>query len=384
MQKYNRDNFLKSWCDNQKYFDMLSIMGSLSGLFSDNSVPYLDYRLAENIFCMYFNAINHARDCTSYDARLGSLGIGIKTFILSSGNSNEKIAEFNKLKPQLSKLQGINLAKKIAEFRNKRIEFANNIYNIDTSQYHIIGRQEGNLRIFNTPYDKINIENIHIKRDNETSISFNDEINEYIFNKSKSVLMQRFIVSNIYKDVKIEILKNPLELLEKFFKQLNSKDKVLTKGIDYVVLPLYSLRNHEVPLKFGLNQWNASGRPRHEDELYIPVPAFIHKYYPNFFPSRDVSFELLLPDGTKLSAKMCQDGAKGLMSNPNRELGNWLLRKILHKKPHNIVTMQDLDEFGFDSVCVQKMNYKNEAGLQVYKIYFTQNVENYDNFIQKK
>ncbi len=189
---------------------MLSIMGSLSGLFSDNRVPYLDYRLAENIFCRYFNAINYARDCTSYDARLGSLGIGIKTFILSSGNSNEKIAEFNKLKPQLNQLQGINLAKKIAEFRNKRIEFANNIYNINYSQYHIIGRQEGNLRIFNTPYDKINIENIHIKKDNETSISFNDETNEYIFNKSKSVLMQRFIVSDVYKDVKIEILKNPL------------------------------------------------------------------------------------------------------------------------------------------------------------------------------
>ena len=51
MQKYSTNNFLKDWNKNNEYFEMLSIMGSLSKLFSDNTTPYLDYRLAENIFC---------------------------------------------------------------------------------------------------------------------------------------------------------------------------------------------------------------------------------------------------------------------------------------------------------------------------------------------
>ncbi|MBQ9311895.1 MAG: NgoFVII family restriction endonuclease [Bacteroidales bacterium] len=380
MQKYNKNYFLSNWQNNKKYFDMLSLMGSLSKLFSENNIPYLDYRLAENLFCKYFDAINNARDCTSYDARLENLGIGIKTFILKSDSSNEKVAEFNKLKPELNKYRGIELAKKISEFRNKRIQFANDLYNIAYSQYHIVGRQEGILRVFNTEYDTIDENHIHVKKDTDTSISFNDEVNEYIFNKSKSVLMKRFILPKTYKDIKVEILENPLDLLERFFGELKPNDKKLTKGIDYVILPLYSLKLNEVAPKSGLNQWNANGRPRHEDELYIPVPSYIHKHYPNFFPERDRNFELILPDGKVLSAKMCQDGSKSLMSNPNSELGNWLLRKVLHKPPRTLVTMQDLNEFGFDSICVQKMNYKNNNGQFVYKIYFAQYLENYNDF----
>lgn len=381
MQEYNKDNFLTNWILNDKYFDMLSLLGSLSGLFSDNTIPYLNYRITENMFCKYYMAENDARDCTSYDARLANLGIGIKTFILKNDYSTEKVAEFNKLRPQLLAFKGKDLARKLGEFRNKRIEFANELYKIESAQYHIIGRKEGLLRIFNVPYDKINIDNIHINKDSDASIIFDDGINEYSFNKSKSVLLQKFHLATLYKDVPVRILENPLELLEQFFNQIKGSSKrVSGRGKDYVILPLYSLRTHTVAEHSGLNQWNANGRLRHEDELYIPVPAFIHQQYPNFFPGRDESFELLLPDGKKLSAKMCQEGNKGLMSNPNKELGHWLLRDVLHKPPRTLVTIQDLYEFGFDSICVQKMNYLNECGQRVYKIYFTQNMESYDTF----
>ena len=80
---------------------MLKLMAQLSRLFSENEVPYLYYRLTENLFCRYYAAINDARSCTAYDARIAGIGIGIKTFGISSGSSTEKIAEFNKLKPQL-------------------------------------------------------------------------------------------------------------------------------------------------------------------------------------------------------------------------------------------------------------------------------------------
>ena len=85
MQKYHYNTlaeYLKSWQSNTKYFDMLKLMAQLSKLFSESNVPYLDYRLAENLFCKYFNAANDARSCTAYDARIAHIGIGIKTFIL--------------------------------------------------------------------------------------------------------------------------------------------------------------------------------------------------------------------------------------------------------------------------------------------------------------
>ena len=75
---------------------MLRILGSLTNLFSDNKIPYLNYRVTENLFCKAFSAKNLARADVSVDATLEDAGIGIKTFIDKNGKSVEKIAEFNK------------------------------------------------------------------------------------------------------------------------------------------------------------------------------------------------------------------------------------------------------------------------------------------------
>lgn len=381
------NSFLQGWICNDKYFDMLSLMAQLSRLFSESDTPYLDYRLTENLFCRYYNAMNDARSCTAYDARLGQLGIGIKTFILKNNQSVEKIAEFNKLKKELNGLKGFELAQKIATFRNERMQFANNQYDVFETQYHIVGRQEGLLRIFNTPYEEVDINKLHLEKDDETSIIFNDERNEYRFNKSKSVLMKRFIVPSQYKDVEVSILEDPLDLLEEFFTQRKAiiqTAKKRIRGYDYVILPLYSYSKQNgkfVAEKSGLNQFNAGGRKRNENELYIPVPKAIHKNYPEFFPDRDTPFTLILPDGKELSAKICQDGGKALMSNPNKELGEWILRKVLKKKPWEIVTINDLYRLGFDSICIEKLHNKNNNEENVYRISFTETAENYEQFI---
>lgn len=383
------NSFLQGWINNEKYFDMLSLMAQLSRLFSESDTPYLDYRLTENLFCRYFNAMNDARSCTAYDARLGQLGIGIKTFILKNNQSVEKIAEFNKLKKELNGLKGFELAQKIATFRNERMQFANNQYDVFETQYHIVGRQEGLLRIFNTPYEEVDISKLHLEKDDETSIVFNDEKNEYRFNKSKSVLMKRFIVPKEYKDVEVSILDEPLDLLEEFFVQRKAgiqTAKKRVRGHDYVILPLYSYSRQNgkyVAEKSGLNQFNAGGRKRNENELYIPVPKAIHNNYPNFFPDRDTPFSLILPDGKILSAKICQDGGKALMSNPNKDLGEWILRKVLKKKPWEIVTMNDLYRLGFDSVCIENLHKNNKNGESEYRISFTEVSENYENFINE-
>ena len=76
---------------NPQYIELLKIMSSLSGLFSDNNVPYLYYRNAENLFCYALNAQNLSRDDTAFDALLKSnetkIGIGLKTFICEQKHS---------------------------------------------------------------------------------------------------------------------------------------------------------------------------------------------------------------------------------------------------------------------------------------------------------
>lgn len=380
----NLNEFLNGWNSNDKYFEMLGLMASLSKLFSENDVPYLDYRLTENLFCKYYNAINDARSCTAYDARFSCLGIGIKTFILNNNASTEKIAEFNKLRPHLADLKGEELAYKLAEFRNERMRFADDTFNVSESQYHIIGRSSGLLRVFNVPYERINIDKIHNVKDKGASISFEDDKNAYTFNRSKTVLMKRFEVPEVYRDVSVDILSDPLTLLEQLLTDKpNDIYRPIVKGYDYVILPLYSTRqNGEVPQKSGLNQWNAGGRARNANEVYIPIPLKIHHLYPNFFPQRDEPFELLLPDGRKLSAKICQEGGKALMSNPNSDLGEWLLRKILKKKEGSLVTKLDLDTFGFDSIMVVNTHKVNEEGLKIFKLEFAENQNNFQTFIE--
>lgn len=386
----NLSSFLTNWKDNTKYFEMLRLMAQLSKLFSEKEVPYLDYRLAENLFCKYFDAANDARSCTAYDARLMHVGIGIKTFVLKGRHGDysvEKIAEFNKLKKTLNGLSGIDLALQIGKYRNERMEFANNQYDVNETQYHIVGRVEGNLRLFNTPYEFVNLEKLHLEKDDETSCSFNDEINEYIFNKSKSVLLKRFNVPSNHIDVPVEILGDPLALFEEFFAEKKGKvvtAKKLVKGDDYVILPLYSFNKKRgcfVAEKSGLNQFNAAGRLRNNLEVYIPIPKVLRSTYPNFFPPRDVPFTLFLPDGRKLSAKICQDGGKALMSNPNSALGEWILRKVLKKRPWELVTMEDLDRLGFDSVCVENLHDIDEEGNKIYRISFSNTNENFQSFI---
>ena len=380
--------FINSWTSNKEYFDMLSLMASLSNLFSESNVPFLDYRLAENLFCKYFNAINDARSCTAYDARIGNLGIGVKTFILPKECSTEKIAEFNKLKPTLEGLKGIALARKLSQYRNERMEYANQLFGIEESLYHIVGRKDGRLLVFNTDYSPIDIDNIQKVKDNSSSLSFWVGDDFYSFNKSKSVLMKKFTLPTQYKEVDVDIIDDPLELLSQLLSKqdigITSTGTSKVKGVDYVILPLYSLKGKHkmVPERSGLNQWNARGRARNENEVYIPIPHKIHDYYPDFFPTRDEPFILVLPDGKTLSAKICQDGGKALMSNPNSALGEWVLRKVLKKPVGEIVTMDDLNALGIDSVYIEKTKDVDKDGQKIYKFIFTSSeYESYDAFI---
>lgn len=103
------------------YIKLLTAVSKLSGLFSDGLVPYINYRVAENVFCRCFGADNLSRSDVAFDARIGTLGIGLKTFVCPTGQSMEKVAEFNSLSRELSQYSGLELAYKLAHSRNERI-----------------------------------------------------------------------------------------------------------------------------------------------------------------------------------------------------------------------------------------------------------------------
>jgi hypothetical protein len=345
--------------NNGVYRQLLSAVARLSGLFSESSTPYINYRLVENIFCRSFNAKNLSRSDTAFDANFHSIGIGLKTFTCPHNSSVEKVAEFNSLSPILSNLQTEALAVKLAEYRNDRIELAQRTYNIESSVYHIVARQDGKLLVFETDYDKIDIDKIHSVKNLNASLQFEDEKNQYSFNHSKSTLFRKFIIPPNAYTLPIEIVENPYDLLLELFdkKVFNSSADEYVQGVDYVILPLYTTKGgRRVPERSGLNQWNANGRERDFGEVYIPIPKIIHDYYPDFFPPRDTQFNLEVPSGEMLTAKVCQDNSKALMTNPNKALSDWLLRKVLNLREGELATIEMLDALGFDSVIIYKTN----------------------------
>lgn len=289
------------------------------------------------------------------------MGVGLKSFVCNGNSSTEKVAEFNSLSRTLQDFKGKELALKLGEFRNDRINLANRVYDIENSLYHIVARKEKELLLFETDYNIIDIDSIHCVKDNKASLQFEDRNNIYTFNYSKSTLFRKFIIPQNAFRLPIDIIEDPYTLLLELFEEnknlKTAKDK-LVKGENYVILPLYGIKNKEkfVFDKSGLNQWNANGRKRDFGEIYIPIPKQIHKNYPGFFPKRDKDFNLQIPTGEVFTAKVCQQDSKALMTNPNKALSDWLLRKVLQLAEGELATMEKLDELGFDSVMIIKEN----------------------------
>lgn len=358
---------------------MLQTIGSLSRLFSESNEPYIAYRIAENLFCKSFEAENLSRTDCSADASKNAIGIGIKTFLEKNGSTMQKVAEFNSDHNLFSGLDTSQKLAKIAELRNKRLETTQRIFGLESLIYHCVTRKENGILVYETPMDLVDVENISKIDDRGNVIGFSDSLHEYSFNIAKSTLYKRFNTKDVFLDLPVKIIDDPFSTLEKMFQVVESTISFAPiRKQQHVFLPLYSTKSGEkiVPEKSGLNQWNASGRTRDPNEVYIPIPAWIHEAYPDFFPNRDEPFTLMLPNGEKMNAKVCQDGSKALMSNPNSALGEWLLRSVLNLKIHELLTYQKLEEIGLDSVVI----YKTESGE--YDIDFT-NIGSYEQFRNK-
>lgn len=354
----------------EQYYRLLQVNAALSRLFSDSPTPFLQYRVVENAYCRSFGATNLSRSDTAFDAQIGDVGIGLKTFICGGNKSLEKVAEFNALAPSFRDLKGRELAEWVLTLRNERIQLAQNLYGVHDAIYHIVARRSGELVLFDSNYklaDTTLISDIH---DNGKAVRFSLGEELYSFNRSKSTLYREFILPEQVQHLPIEIIDDPFELLLQLFDQQGDRHKAQLKEKRQVILPLYSTQGKQgkkVPERSGLNQWNARGRRRSYGEVYIPIPQEVHRREPGFFPRRDEPFVLRLPTGELLQAKVCQEGNKALMTNPNDAIADWLLRKLFRLEEGELLTRKHLDELGFDAVVITDEGSSDE-GERLYAI----------------
>lgn len=365
----------------EKYKEMLSIFGSFTLLFSESSCPYLPYRAHENIFCKCFEAENLARFDCSADAKKSRIGIGLKTWMASD---DQKIAEFGKLKETYENLSGLDLARMISEYRNERIRVTKNIHGIDEMIYHIVKRVPGTMQIIEHAFDYIDTKNLSIipGRGNVNNTYFTDGKHTYHFSTSKNTLYMLFEEMEILDSFDVDIMSNPYDFLISVSQDIayNVPGSDLQQALNRdnkICLRLYSTKSNGTKYvyeKSGLNQWNAGGRPRDPNEIYIPYPLEDRERNIGFFPPRYTLFNLKFPDGTIFPAKVCQADGKAIMSNPNKVLGEWLLRKVFELRERTLITYQMLEKFGVDSVIFTKdseLNYSIDfAEIGTYEEFY--------------
>lgn len=407
--------------DEDFYREALIAVGGLSRLFSESESPFYHYRFVENLFVRATNGKNVSRQDAVFDALVGEnqgIAVGVKTFTIKkkSTYSYEKVQEFTALAGRglIANMKDRELILTIAEERNRRILLESASFNADPekSLYHCLIRREGEALVHEEPYPIIAINRIKPLTPGGKSlpqfgtktsnIHFHDGQNYYRYSRAKNVLLKRFDIKSgeNWKPIPIEITEDVFShLFENVLGGVVTSEMKITglfeeplqvPGIDYVVLPLYSVKSgmKEVPAKSGLNQWNAGGRPRKFGEAYIPVPIDIHKSCSGFFPLGK-NFKLYLPNTKEAaSASLCQSGHKALMTNPNDELCKWIFKVIdpgfsplmYNKAPaREPFTYEDLEIAGYDAVRVSR---RNDPERISYEIQF-EAIGAYEDFLEE-
>ena len=296
----------------------------------------------------------------------------------------------------------------IAEYRNTRIRTTLNSHGLREMIYHIVKRVPNAMQIYESAFDYIDREHIVLDehRDNANNVYFTDGHHTYHFNKSKSTLYMIFEDMELLDEFEVEIVDDPYELLEMVFDEdeeadadvAYNREPRITRDFTHrmeryrqLCLRLYATDRDGrkyVPERSGLNQWNANGRARDVNEIYIPYLKEDRERDLDFFPPRDTPFTLALPDGTEISAKVCQRAyrklsddeyenlseeekriedekslvGKSIMSNPNKVLGQWLLRDVLQIEEGTVITYDMLRVYNIDCVVFTK----REEGIVLY------------------
>lgn len=334
-----------------KYKRLLNAAACFGKITSPKStIPQISFRASESIFCRTFNASDVSSLDISIDAYKKTDGIGIKTF---QGSASQKVAEFNDSKIYPIPSKPYEIAQTVAFYRNKRLNQTASNLSLEKMLYHYVYRKKDQkIQIFEEEMIPIDIDKVKLMDSKFPHIiKFSDGIKEYSFNKTKSVLSLKFSRKHPLDSFYFKINKDDLN----YYINEAFPDNEEILGESSVNLKLFGERKKNVASKSGLNQWRAAGRKRHHDEVYIPIPIKIHRENPGFFPARDEPFRMTTDEGNEFLAKVCQENNKALMSNPNKNLGNWILRDVLKVPLGQLVTMNHLEKANINSVKIEKL-----------------------------
>jgi hypothetical protein len=372
-----------------QYAKALKFLGHLSHLFSESSTPLIVPKAAERLFALVTKSEDLGTQDKSFDALMpNGKAVGIKTFRMEgkSEAKREKVAELTAQASSggFNNLNNEEIAVRVSELRNNRvISDANEIgATMEAAFYHCLIRKPGFAIIHEESYPTIDIGSIYpldrtghkisnFASDVNGNVWFSDGESDYTYSRAKNVLLKKFELAKGFtsQPIELHVIANIWELVlnGEFASIFDSflQDTEPDIQEEFIVLPLYGSRSADtkkVEEKSGINQWNAGGRVRSYAEAYIPYPVASKKEKPDFFPPRDQKFRLRLPSGKVVMAKVCQQGSKAIMSDPNSELVDWLFPVIdgsLEKAKarfHNRqpYTYQDLFRIGKDSVKIYR------------------------------
>jgi len=187
--------------DTAKYEALLKSISLLSGLFSENSAPYIDSRFVEKMFALTTGATDLGRKDCSFDMKIGpDIGIGVKTFLGGAGShKTEKIAEFTSLarSHEFDTANQLELARLVSNYRNVRVQSDahENGINLKNSFYHCLIRFPNAAIVHEEPYHLIDLDAIQIIKRNDAqnnssikeNVLFSDGKSVYSFSRSKNV-----------------------------------------------------------------------------------------------------------------------------------------------------------------------------------------------------
>ena len=305
----------------EEYKRLILSFASLTGMFAQKSLdenslpaPIINSKFQETAFQRSFKAYAEDIGNTSYDASLQyedeKYLVGIKTFGIASGD--QKVAQFkakhdewatiieeiktNALKVDdketidaLNKDLYMTLARRIAKIRNARIDSSRAnikgfLVEIDDSHvhsvYHVLmpSRKNEETKIFvgETPYDKIDIENISILgctgKKNPTNFFFSDGKHTYKYTAADSQLYMNFDNKNIVCDEwTVKFADDAHAIFEKITDIVYPKTEeiLLDEDADNIVYEV-SHEQREIEDTYCWTIWNKNG----EIELYSGFNSF--------------------------------------------------------------------------------------------------------------
>lgn len=139
-------------------------------------------------------------------------------------------------------------------------------------------------------------------------------------------------------------------------------------------------RQGQVSERSGLNWWNAGGRPRKLDEVYIPLPshhgiAGAEVFGGNVAGTRFHAWLVSTNEWLILRLEGTSRGesrqAKQITSDGNKcLLGYWMLRECLQVPVRHVVTLQDLEAYGRTYVTFTRMGTDPQTGWARVEVSF--------------